>query len=133
MVSLWTPPVLENTIFEKCRIDKLVLIAVLDCWMAKCPLHLIPVFTRCSLSTVGRILAHVRTLCVNKYHSCFVSVGGEKTIVEIDESKFGKRKHHRGHRVEGVWVLGMTEKTPKRKIFLVAVPNRSREQLAPPS
>jgi hypothetical protein len=26
--------------------------------------------------------------------------------VEIDESKFGKRKHNRGHRVEGVWVVG---------------------------
>ncbi|KAG0796752.1 hypothetical protein G6F16_002721 [Rhizopus arrhizus] len=29
--------------------------------------------------------------------------------VQIDESKFGKRKYHRGHRVEGVWVLGMVE------------------------
>ncbi|KAG1044320.1 hypothetical protein G6F43_011469 [Rhizopus delemar] len=29
--------------------------------------------------------------------------------VQIDESKFGKRKYHRGHRVEGVWVLGVVE------------------------
>ncbi|KAG1135447.1 hypothetical protein G6F37_013960 [Rhizopus arrhizus] len=29
--------------------------------------------------------------------------------VQIDESKLGKRKYHRGHRVEGVWVLGMVE------------------------
>jgi hypothetical protein len=29
--------------------------------------------------------------------------------VQIDESKFGKRKYNRGHRVEGVWVFGMVE------------------------
>ena len=32
-------------------------------------------------------------------------VGGEGKVVQIDESKFGKRKYHRGHRVEGQWVL----------------------------
>jgi hypothetical protein len=34
-------------------------------------------------------------------------------IVEIDESKLGKRKYHRGHRVEVVWVLRMVERTPE--------------------
>jgi hypothetical protein len=29
--------------------------------------------------------------------------------IQIDESKFGKRKHHRGRRVEGVWVFGLVE------------------------
>ncbi len=37
-------------------------------------------------------------------------IGGKNIVVEIDESKFGKRKYHRGHRVEGVWVLGMVER-----------------------
>ena len=32
-------------------------------------------------------------------------LGGEGEEVEIDESKFGKRKYHRGHRVEGQWAL----------------------------
>lgn len=49
--------------------------------------------------------------------------------VQIDESKLGKVKYHRGHRVEGVWVFGMVEKTPERRIILVEVDNRKRETL----
>ncbi len=29
--------------------------------------------------------------------------------MEIDETKFGKRKYNRGKRVEGSWILGMIE------------------------
>ncbi|XP_017472556.1 PREDICTED: uncharacterized protein LOC108363642 [Rhagoletis zephyria] len=36
-------------------------------------------------------------------------IGGPGKIVQIDESKFGKRKYHKGRRVEGHWVLGMVE------------------------
>ena len=32
---------------------------------------------------------------------------GKGSIVEVDESKFGKRKYYKGHRVGGgVWVVG---------------------------
>ncbi|KAG0929029.1 hypothetical protein G6F29_010856 [Rhizopus arrhizus] len=54
---------------------------------------------------------------------------GNPIVVEIDESKFGKRKYHRGHRVEGVWVVGGVEKTPERKCFLVVVNNRNTETM----
>ena len=29
----------------------------------------------------------------------------------MDEKKLGKRKYHRGHRVERVWVISRVEKT----------------------
>lgn len=56
-------------------------------------------------------------------------IGGEGVVVEIDESKFGKRKYERGRLVRGVWVLGGVEKTPERKIFLVPVERRNRETI----
>ncbi|GFS76729.1 DDE_Tnp_IS1595 domain-containing protein [Nephila pilipes] len=37
-------------------------------------------------------------------------IGGAGKIVEVDESKFGKRKYHRGHAVEGQWVFGGVER-----------------------
>lgn len=51
-------------------------------------------------------------------------IGSPGTTVEIDETKMGKRKNHRGHRVEGVWVLGGVERTTQRKVFALPVPDR---------
>ena len=57
-------------------------------------------------------------------------LGGEAKIVQIDESKFGKRKYHRGHHVEGQWVFGGIEEN-SRKCFLVAVEKRDEATLLP--
>ena len=35
--------------------------------------------------------------------------GGPGKLVQIDESKVGQRKYHRGHVVEGQWVFGGIE------------------------
>ena len=57
-------------------------------------------------------------------------IGGEGKVVQIDESKVGKRKYHRGHRVEGQWVFGGIEEDSRRS-FLVAVEDRSEATLLP--
>lgn len=64
-------------------------------------------------------------------HSCFqdcIEIGGPGVVVEIDESKIGKRKYHRGHYVEGQWVFGGVERLSGR-CFMVPVEDRSRETL----
>jgi len=48
--------------------------------------------------------------------------------VEIDESKFGRRKYHRGHRIEGQWVFGGVERETG-KSFLIPVKRRGKETL----
>ena len=58
-----------------------------------------------------------------------IVIGGENIVVEIDESKFGKIKHNRGHSVNGAWVLGGVERTTERKMFLLEVPDRAAETL----
>ena len=60
--------------------------------------------------------------------------------IQIDESKFGKRKHNRGTRREGVWVFGLVEAVVDRenpghfkkgRVFLCTVPNRTHHTLLP--
>ena len=55
-------------------------------------------------------------------------IGGEGKTVEIDESKFGKRKFHKGRRVDGVWVFGGIERETKL-CFFQTVENRTADTL----
>lgn len=48
---------------------------------------------------------------------------GSHAIVEIDESKFVKRKYHKGPKGDGV-SFGMVERSVEREISLVAVDDR---------
>ena len=58
-------------------------------------------------------------------------IGGNRVEVEINESKFGKRKYHKGHRIEGQWVFRGREKYNKRKKLIVSVNNRKAATLLP--
>jgi len=40
---------------------------------------------------------------------CSVKIGGPNKTIEIDESKFGRRKYHKGHPVKGQWMFGGVE------------------------
>ena len=59
-------------------------------------------------------------------------LGGKGKVVQIDESKFGKRKYHRGHHVEGQWVFGGIEED-SRKCFLVAMKDGTNKHYCPSS
>ncbi|XP_072030239.1 uncharacterized protein, partial [Amphiura filiformis] len=57
-------------------------------------------------------------------------IGGPGKVVQIDESKIGKRKYNKGHLVEGQWVFGGIEEDG-RGAFLVCVEERSQAVLLP--
>ena len=72
-----------------------------------------------------------REVCVSVLETDSKPIGGPGTIVEIDESKFGRRKYHRGRRVDGVWVFGGIERGDRGNCFMVTVEDRSAATLIP--
>lgn len=53
----------------------------------------------------------------NRLENIDVRIGGRNVIMEIDESKFGKRKYNRGHTVHVFFVVGMVERSNEKILF----------------
>ncbi|KAG1398570.1 hypothetical protein G6F58_011295 [Rhizopus delemar] len=107
-------------------------LSILYFWSLKIRCMTISTMVGCSPNTVRKTLKDWYQVLQEDLQQNDCKIGGydadgNPIVVEIDESKFGKRKYHRGHRVEGVWVVGGVEKTPERKCFLVVVNNRNTE------
>ena len=82
-----------------------------------------------SSATVTDWLNFCREVCMVCIQGASRRIGGFGTIVEIDESKFIKRKYHRGKaKVCEEWVLGgVCRETGE--CFMVIGPNRTRQTL----
>ena len=78
-------------------------------WLAGCSHKTIMDTTGFSKPTITKFLEYFRQLIGCALYADDMVIGGLGVVVEIDESKFGKRKYHRGHHVEGVWVVGGVE------------------------
>jgi len=65
-----------------------------------------------SSATVADWYSYCREVCLlalDKKYEDEGKIGGPGHVVEIDESKIGKRKFNKGRWVEGSWVLGMID------------------------
>jgi hypothetical protein len=119
----------KNSFFEGLRLpmNKTMLTAFL--WIKKTPPAVAVSMTGLSEHTIVDMYRYFRELVSSCVQEEGDVIGGDGVVVEIDESKLGKRKFHRGHHVDGVWVLGGVERTTQRRAFMVAVNDRSSETL----
>ena len=117
----------RNTIFYKPKLQKRKILRVLELWMMKASTDLIEFSTGVSRKRIWTTLRNVAHILVPRYYDNVESIGASGAIVEIDESKFGKRKYNRGHHVDGVWILGAVEKTEPKRIILVVVDDRKKK------
>ncbi|KAE9542513.1 hypothetical protein AGLY_003374, partial [Aphis glycines] len=56
-------------------------------------------------------------------------IDGVGQVVEIDESKFGRRKYNHGHRVDGQWIFGGGFQRETGACFLIPVEKRDKDTL----
>lgn len=121
--------VLAGSFFSQSRIKCNEALLIGYFWLGGCGHGMLKQFTGHSSKTITDYISFYRQLVTSSLDSDDTLVGGENIIVEIDESKFGKRKHNRGHRVDGVWVVGGVERTEERRVFAETVSDRSAETL----
>ena len=119
----------KDTPFFKMHGSIAFILKVLRMWSAKVELSSIAELLEVSRQCISRIIKSMKKKLIKSYYYNMPMIGGPGVIVEIDESKFGKVKYHRGHRVEGVWVFGMVERTPQRRIIFIPVEDRKKSTL----
>ncbi|KCZ76162.1 hypothetical protein H311_02847 [Anncaliia algerae PRA109] len=123
-VSIW-----ENTIFKNSKLSFLKICAIIDLWILGGKNSLICKILLISKPTLTRLFKIVFNVAIPKYYASFKKLGGSNIEVEIDKSKFGKRKYNKGHKVEGVWIFGMVERSKERKILVIPVEKRNKKTL----
>lgn len=120
----------KGTFFDHSHLHMHQILAFASLWVRGGPLKIISEELEMSLAAAVDWASFCREVVLDKYVNYPTKLGGEGKIVEIDESKFGKRKYHRGHRVEGQWVFGGYERETG-KVFMIPVEDRSAETLLP--
>jgi transposase-like protein len=112
--------------------------------------HLLYEFLKKTPSTVLSSSLEIDRKTITKYNRLFriylkdkqiynksKKIGGRNEIVEIDETKIAKRKYHKGHRVEGAWIIGGIQRSrlknkvenENKNIFLVPIEERNIENI----
>ena len=137
----WKQSIFKNTYFHSARMKKNEMLHFLYLWATENTPKQIHTVLRWSPNTINDWLNYNREMCAMfvRNDPDIWQIGGPGIIVQIDESKFGKRKYNRGHRVEGVWVFGGVEylRDPNTQSgyvgrwFAVTVPDRTRDTLWP--
>lgn len=122
--------IFKNTFFSSARMGIHKLLQACYLYLLKIEIKSIMILTGISSKTISDWLGFVRQLVGEDVSLEETQIGGPDIVVEIDETKMGRRKYHRGHSVEGVWVVAGVERTEEKKMFAVEVENRDAETIS---
>ena len=120
----------EGSWFSKSNLLLEQIVKLTYYWVYKCPADFVNRELRIgSEHTLVDWCYFEREVCVEIIQRDSEQIGVDGKEAEIDESKFGKRKYHRGKRVDGVWVFGGIERQSKKCFFFQIVEDRSAQKL----
>ena len=125
----WRISIFNDTIFAKSRLEPTKILRIAYFWLSGCSHSTIEKMTNHSSATISNYLSIFRKSIAISVEDTHEPIGGPGIIVEIDESKFGKRKYHKGKMVEGVWIVGGVERTTNCRLFAERVTKRDEETL----
>ena len=121
----------HGSFFSRSHLDFSTILYLIHGWIHELPQKYMQMTLKISSpNTIVDWYKFCREVCIDILMKDNRKIGGPGHVVEIDESKFGKRKYHKGRRVEGCWVLGGIDRETKETFFQV-VPDRSAETLLP--
>ena len=124
----------KNTFFDgiACKLPAEKVIELIYFWAKKYPVNKVAKEVEVHPNTVIDYFNYLREVCtVATLERGDDVIGGENLTVEIDESKFFKRKYNRGRLLgcqKDGWVFGGICRETK-EIFMVRVPDRTRSTL----
>lgn len=121
----------KGSFFEGSKLDIKTILLLIYYFLYKAPYELVANELKIKSShTIVDWFNFCREVCITILTQDNTKIGGQGHVVEIDESKFGKRKYNRGRRVDGCWVLGGIDRTTRQTFFQI-VPDRTKETLLP--
>lgn len=118
------------SVFHGSKLDFDQIFTLLHEWLNYSEVNQMALEASVSLRTATQWNAFFFEVAINWCIANSTSIGGAKRTLEIDESKFGRRKYNRGHRIDGQWVFGGVERETG-DFFLVPVEKRDKETLLP--
>ena len=83
-------------------------------------------------NAVRRIFKKLNACILHDLAKSPAKIGGPGSVVEVDESKFGKRKYNRGRVVDGHWILGGLERGTGQCFYEICPDNKRTEQVLLP-
>lgn len=126
---LWGQSVWKNTFFEKSHLDIETVLIFINAYLRE---RFTYTFVQSELGLATNTICDWASFCREVLIEWSLKregkIGGEGKIVEIDESKFGKRKYNVGRILEGQWVFGGVCRET-RKCFVVPVEKRDSDTL----
>ena len=125
-------PVRKYSFFSGSHLSLAQITKLIYYWTYQYPIEIAVHETNVTNKTVIDFYNSCRDVCIVLLEKHSEKIGGPGKIVEIDESKLGKRKCNREKGVEGMWLFGGIERNSEPpKCFLVTVSDRTAATLIP--
>ena len=130
--SRFQQSIYHQTFFAGTKLSPRAILHISLLWLNRISVSVATSLYGYSSETVSDFYSYLRELTTLHYENLPLAqqwIGGPGEIVEIDESKFAKRKYNRGHKVgDKSWVFGGICRSNK-EFFAVVVLDRKEETL----